>query len=91
MEIGFDCGSCHPILFSYLLDNQQVKQKVERKLMEESADLESHLVESPNSVRTIKQFGIETFANNKTDNTFSKLLKTIYKSVLNSSFAGNSL
>ncbi|CAI9429846.1 Peptidase C39 [Candidatus Ornithobacterium hominis] len=68
----------------------KLNKKVERKLMEESADLESHLVESLNSVRTIKQFGIETFANNKTDNTFTKLLKTIYKSVLNSLFAGNS-
>lgn len=73
----------------YWITNK-LNKKVERKLMEESADLESHLVESLNSVRTIKQFGIETFANNKTDNTFTKLLKTIYKSVLNSLFAGNS-
>ena len=73
----------------YFITNK-LNKKVERKLMEESADLGAHLVESLNSVRTIKQFGIETFANNKTDNTFSKLLKTIYKSVLNSLFAGNS-
>lgn len=76
-------------LIIYWITNK-LNKKVERKLMEESADLESHLVESLNSVRTIKQFGIETFANNKTDNTFTKLLKTIYKSVLNSLFAGNS-
>ncbi len=49
--------------------------------MEESAELESHFVESLNSVRTIKQFGVEFFENNKTDNKFSILLKTIYKSV----------
>lgn len=58
--------------------------------MEESAELESHLVESITSVKTIKQFGIETFANNKTDNSFSTLLKTVYKSILNSLFSGDS-
>lgn len=73
----------------YWLTNK-LNKKVERQLMEESAELESHLVESLNSVRTIKQFGVETFANNKTDNQFTKLLKTIYKSVLNSLFSGNS-
>lgn len=73
----------------YWLTNK-LNKKVERQLMEESAELESHLVESLNSVRTIKQFGVETFANNKTDNQFTQLLKTIYKSVLNSLFSGNS-
>lgn len=73
----------------YWLTNK-LNKKVERQLMEESAELESHLVESLNSVRTIKQFGVETFANNKTDNQFTKLLKTIYKSVLNTLFSGNS-
>lgn len=75
--------------FVYWLTNK-LNRKVERRLMEESAELESHLVESITSVKTIKQFGIETFANNKTDNSFSTLLKTIYKSVLNSLFSGDS-
>lgn len=64
----------------YWITNK-LNKKVERKLMEESADLEAHLVESLNSVKTIKQFGIETFANSKTDSSFSNLLKTIYNSV----------
>ena len=76
-------------LLVYWITNK-LNKKVESELMEESADLESHLVESLNSVRTIKQFGIETFANNTTDNKFSVLLKTIYKSVLNALFSGNS-
>jgi len=76
-------------LFIYWLSNR-FNKKVERQLMENAADLESHLVESLNSVRTIKQFGIETFENNKTDNLFSKILKTIYKSFLNSLFSNNS-
>lgn len=75
--------------FVYWLTNK-LNKKIERKLMEENAELESHLVESLNSVRTIKQFGIEIFSNNKTDNTFTTLLKKIYKSVLNSLFSNNS-
>lgn len=79
-----------PFYFIVYWITNKLNKKVERKLMEESAELESHLVESITSVRTIKQFGVETFANNKTDNAFSNLLKTIYKSVLNSLFSGNS-
>lgn len=75
--------------FVYWITNK-LNKKVERKLMEESAELESHLVESITSVKTIKQFGIETFANNKTDNAFTKLLKTIYISAMNAFFSGSS-
>lgn len=75
-------------LFVYWLINR-LNRKVERRLMEAAAGLESQLVESLNSVKTIKQFGIETFANNKTDNHFTSLLKNIYKSVLNTIFSGS--
>ncbi|SMG46332.1 peptidase domain-containing ABC transporter [Sphingobacterium psychroaquaticum] len=73
----------------YWLSNR-LNKKVERRLMEESAELESHLVESLNAVRTIKQFGIEPYANNKTDNRFTTVLKSIYTSVLNALFSGTS-
>lgn len=76
-------------LFVYWISNK-LNKKVERRLMEEGAELEAHLVESLNAVRTIKQFGVEDFANNKTDNKFSSLLRTIYRSVLNALFASNS-
>ncbi|NML68339.1 peptidase domain-containing ABC transporter [Chryseobacterium sp. RP-3-3] len=79
-----------PFYFLVYWITNKLNKKVERKLMEDSAELESHLVESITSVRTIKQFGVETFANNKTDNAFSKLLKTIYASVMNSLFSANS-
>lgn len=79
-----------PLYFLVYWITNRLNKKVERKMMEEGAELESHLVESLNSVKTIKQFGIETFANSKTDSRFSILLKTIYKSVLNSLFSGNS-
>ncbi|CEJ70767.1 Lactococcin-G-processing and transport ATP-binding protein LagD [Chryseobacterium oranimense G311] len=79
-----------PFYFLVYWITNKLNKKAERKLMEESAELESHLVESITSVKTIKQFGVETFANNKTDNAFSNLLKTIYASVMNALFSGNS-
>ncbi|MDR0682423.1 MAG: ATP-binding cassette domain-containing protein, partial [Dysgonamonadaceae bacterium] len=47
-------------------------------------------VESLNSVKTIKQFGIEDFANIKTENKFIRLLDSVYKSSINSFFSTNS-
>ena len=79
-----------PFYFLVYWITNTLNKKAERRLMEESAELESHLVESITSIKTIKQFGVETFANNKTDNAFSKLLKTIYVSVMNALFSGNS-
>ncbi|MDR1526206.1 MAG: peptidase domain-containing ABC transporter [Dysgonamonadaceae bacterium] len=74
----------------YFITNK-LNKKRERKLMEDSAELESQLVESLNSVKTIKQFGIEDFANIKTENRFIRLLDSVYQSTINSFFTGNSL
>lgn len=73
----------------YFITNK-LNKKRERKLMENAAELESQLIESLNSVKTIKQFGIEEFANIKTETRFIKLLRTIYKSGINSLFTGTS-
>ncbi|TVQ67785.1 MAG: peptidase domain-containing ABC transporter [Balneolaceae bacterium] len=72
----------------YLITNQ-INKKTQRRLMEQAADLESQLVESLNSVSTIKQFGLEEFANIKTETRFIALLKTVYRSGLNALFSGN--
>lgn len=74
---------------TYAITNN-LNKKRERKLMENAAELESQLVESLNSVKTIKQFGLEGFANIKTETRFITLLQTIYKSGINSIFSGNS-
>jgi ATP-binding cassette subfamily B protein len=65
-------------------------RKRQRQLMERSADLETQLVESLNSVRTIKQLGLEDFSNIKTEKRFISLLDTTYKSGMNSIFSTNS-
>ncbi len=73
---------------TYFITNQ-LNKKRERKLMENSADLESQLVESLNAAKTIKQFGLEEFANIKTEIKFITLLKTVYHSGINSIFSSN--
>lgn len=65
-------------------------KKVERKIMEDAATLETQLVESVSHIRTIKEFGVEEFTNTKTESKFIKLLFTGFKSGLNSVFAGTS-
>jgi ABC-type bacteriocin transporter len=73
----------------YLITNM-LNKKVQRKLMENAADLESQLVESLNAVGTIKRFGLENHANRKTELRFITLLDTVYKSAMNSVFSGSS-
>jgi ATP-binding cassette subfamily B protein len=73
----------------YFLLNK-FNKKVERKIMENAAELETQLVESVTHIRTVKEFGIEDFSNLKTENRFVKLLFTTYKSGMNSVFAGTS-
>jgi ATP-binding cassette, subfamily C, bacteriocin exporter len=65
-------------VFLYWLSNR-INKKWQRTLMEQSADLETQLVESLNAVGTIKRFRLEEYTNNKTENRFIVLLKTIYK------------
>ncbi len=73
----------------YIITNR-LNKKTERTIMERSADLESQLVESLNAVGTIKRFGLESFANIKTETRFISLLKIGYKSALNSVFSATS-
>ncbi len=73
----------------YLITNF-LNKKRERKIMEQSAELESQLVESLNSVRTIKQLSIEDYASIKTETRFINLLFSTYKSGVNTIFSGNS-
>jgi len=63
----------------YFLYNR-FNKKYLRKIMENSAELETQLVESVSSARTIKRFGLEEFSNLKTETRFIALLKSTYKS-----------
>jgi len=77
-------------LLIYFLFNR-LNKKYQRKIMESAANLEAHLVESLNSVSTIKRFGIEAFANMKTEIRFVGLLKNTYRSIYGSILANNGI
>ena len=68
----------------------RLNKKVQRKVMERAADLESQLVESLGSAGTIKRFGIEEYAALKTELRFVDLLGVAYKSGLNNIFSSGS-
>ncbi|WP_257669979.1 peptidase domain-containing ABC transporter [Parapedobacter tibetensis] len=73
----------------YFFSNK-VNRKTQRKVMEHSAALESQLVESVNAVGTVKRFGLEDYANMKTENRFIRFLGTVYRSSVNALWIGNS-
>ena len=72
----------------YYLSNR-INRRTQRKLMENGADLEAQLVESIHAAKTIKRFGLEDYANLKTETRFIRLLKTVYQSATNSLWVGN--
>ncbi|MES2455654.1 MAG: peptidase domain-containing ABC transporter [Bacteroidota bacterium] len=69
--------------------SNKVNKKTQRKLMENAADLQTQLVESVNAIPTIKRFGLEEFANFKTEVRFINMLKTVFQSAGNSLWIGN--
>ena len=75
-------------LIIYQISNR-VNKKLQRKLMEDNAELGGQLVESLNSVATIKRFGLEEHANMKTENRFIRLLQTIYRSGVSNLYIGS--
>ena len=80
-----------PIYILLYWINNRINQKWQRTLMEQSADVESHLVESLNAVGTVKRFGLESFSNEKTESRFVHLLRTIYKTSIYALSIGNSV
>lgn len=69
--------------------SNKVNKSTQRKLMESSAELEAQLVESINSVSTIKRFGLEDFTNMRTETRFVGMLRSVYESNTNSLWIGD--
>lgn len=76
-----------PLFLVILYSFNKLNRKYQRHIMESSADLEAQLVESLNSISTIKRFGIEEYANLKTETRFVHLLKNTYRSIYGSIMA----
>ena len=79
-----------PLYISIYFIYDRLNKKVQRKVMERAADLESQLVESLNSAATIKMFALEETATLRMETKFVDLLGTTYKSGLNSIFSSGS-
>jgi ATP-binding cassette subfamily B protein len=74
-------------VFFYWLSNRMNK-RLQRELMENAAELEAQLVELLNAAATIKRFGMESYANYKTETRFIKLIRTISGSFMASLSVG---
>lgn len=73
-----------PLFLAIYYAFNKLNKKFMRKMMENSAELESQLVESVNSINTIKRFGVEQYANDKTESRFVNLLRSTYTSIYGS-------
>lgn len=73
-----------PLFFVVYWSFNRLNRKYQRKIMESGAELETQLVESLNSISTIKRFGIEEYANINTENRFVHLLRNTYRSMYGS-------
>ncbi|MCH5717383.1 peptidase domain-containing ABC transporter [Niabella hibiscisoli] len=74
----------------YFISNK-INKKWQRTLMEDSAELETQLVESLTAAGTIKRFGLEAHASEKTESLFYKLLQTIYTTSVYGLYTGNAI
>jgi ABC-type bacteriocin/lantibiotic exporter with double-glycine peptidase domain len=70
-------------LLIYLLYNR-VNRTIERRVMEQSASFESHLVESLQSSEYIKQLNLKSRMQLRAEEKLNKLLDTLFRSGINS-------
>ena len=73
----------------YIISNK-LNRRIEKEFIETSADLESHLVETINSPKTIRAFNLQSFSKTKLESKFIKLLRIGYTSRKNDLFTKNS-
>jgi ATP-binding cassette subfamily B protein len=69
-----------PIYLLLFSITNRLNRKLERKKMEDTAELEIQLVESLRSVKTIKQMGAEEHFSNSVDYRLLKVLENVYQS-----------
>ena len=67
-----------PFYIGLYLTFNLINKKILRRIMENSAELESHLVESINTITAIKEFSVSEYTNLKTETRFFRLLHSVY-------------
>jgi len=80
-----------PIYLTAYVLMDRLNKKTEREVMEAAAGLESQLVESLSLVKTIKHFGLEAQAGQKTEARFVNVLQKAYRSSINQLFGMNGM
>jgi ATP-binding cassette, subfamily C, bacteriocin exporter len=75
-------------LLIYEVSNR-VNKKWQRKIMETSAVLESHLVETVQGITTIRRFGAATWFNLKTENRLVLMKRAVFESARNGLLLGH--
>lgn len=89
-KLGLFMASMIPMYLLVFFVTDRLNRSSERKVMESSARVESHLVESLQGIRTLKQFGIESYVLQESEARFLSLLRSGYRSSLNQVFAQSS-
>ncbi|AMX98883.1 peptidase domain-containing ABC transporter [Mesorhizobium ciceri] len=75
-----------PMYLSVYWITNRLNRDRQRAIMENAAELETQLVESLGAVSTIKNSGMESFANFRAETRFIKMLHSVYRSGLISIF-----
>jgi ABC-type bacteriocin/lantibiotic exporter with double-glycine peptidase domain len=87
-KLAFLLFSAFPVYFCLYRISIWVNRKWQRKLMEQSADLESNLVESLQAATTIKRLGLEPVIFEKMETVFFRLMNSSYKAGLYNLYTG---
>lgn len=80
-----------PIYSGLHLITSRINRKWQRRLMEESADLESRLVESLQAASTVKRLGLEGYVVARTEGSFFRLMHSIYRTTIYNLYTGTAV
>ncbi|MGO4876964.1 peptidase domain-containing ABC transporter [Pedobacter psychrotolerans] len=87
-KLGLTLFLLLPLYLIIYLITDRVNSGSQRRIMENSAQLESQLVESLTSVSTLKRFNLQYFSNDQIQERIHVLLKSVFVSGINSIISG---
>ncbi len=76
-----------PLYTAMFMISNRINKKWERRLMEHAAAMETQVLESLDSMATVRRFGMEAFVLEKIENRFVALMRTVFRTGV----AGNRL
>ena len=79
-----------PAILILMIFNNLINRKFQRKLMEKTADLESHLVESLSNQLSLRALHLQNWATLKTETRFVDLLRAAWQATIRTQFVSSS-